>query len=223
MPNKENIFAKKDDVADFIKNNIKLSVDVLDVEIERGISSSDLTRCARYLYYKNADGIPEKVKQIIKQPIVEKWKKIFLTNKLFDIVASSYECRDIKYNLVGAIDLIVKVLDNPRKPFAVMIKCRDFNDFSEIKDGKIPRRDIVEIMANMWMAEIEDGILLYENNQDASFEVFHVIPDTYLINTIKAKCKEIPTIVEKPQDRPYDKISTECEKCFYRRLCWKQE
>ena len=218
MLNKENIFAKKDDVADFIKENLSISAQMLNKCIEKGINSSDLTRCNRYLYYKYISGIPYKMEQIVKEAVVKKWGKIFSVNKLFDIVTTSYACADIKYNIVGTIDLIVKIIDNPRKPLAVMFKRKNAED---INDGKISRKDIVEIMANMWMAEIADGILIYENEQDTNIEVFHVVPDTYLINSIKSTCKDIFTVVKKIPDRPYGNVSEECEKCYFKEFCWK--
>ena len=218
MLSKENIFAKKDDVANFIKDNLSLSINILNKGIEKGINSSELTRCNRYLYYKYFSGIPYRIDQIIKQAVVEKWKKVFLANKSFDIVTTSYACADIKYNIVGTIDLIIKVVDDPRKPLIVMLKKKNVDD---INNGKVLRKDIVEIMANMWMSEIADGILIYENEQDMNIEVFHIIPDTCLINSIKDTCKNIFKIVKTVPDRPYSGVSDECKKCYFRKLCWK--
>ena len=224
MPNKEeNIFAKKDEISSLIKDNLLLSISNIDKPLQKGIDSSDLTKCGRYIYYKNKDGIPEKMRLLSKQLVVDKWLKTFSANKIFDFIASGYVCCDIHYNLTGVIDLIFKIVDNPRQPLAIMIKTENNTTFKEIISGKVPRRDIVEIMANMWMAEIADGILIYENNQDLTFEIFHVTPDKYLINAIKSKCKEISSIVGEIQKRPYDKISIECDRCYCKNRCWKQE
>jgi hypothetical protein len=228
MPNeKENFFAKKDEVSSFIEDNIKYSIKTIEktFPIEKCIDSADLTRCPRYIFYKASRGVSNQLEKLFKGYIIEKWKNIFQINKRFDVLSDKYSCSDIKYNLVGSLDLIIRDTNNPRKPFAIKVHHVEQEEFKTIKEGKVPRKDIIELMANMWMAEIANGILIYENKNFFEFEIYHISPDTILINSIKTVCKDINkyNITREFPARPYETISTECEKCVFKASCWLEK
>ncbi len=79
-------------------------------------------------------------------------------------------------------------------------------------------------MINMWLSEIQNAILLYENKDTGDFSAYHVIPYVQIIEACKRKCLKMVGLKMKGElpERPYkNNEEKECQICEFQKKCWE--
>ena len=224
---------KKSNNFNFVKQNFYLknkiseyfNKKISDKKIDSLFHSNEITQCDRKLYYKSTNS--DYLKKYID--IFQNINNIFLKNKWVQIIKKingvnvidyNLDFSDSNYNLTGKIDII---LSFENKKYIVNIFGVNKNEFENIiKNGAI-RKDIVECVVNMWLSEVQNGLLLYENKENGEYEVFEIINYNLIINGIKTKAiKLFNNIIENiVPDRPYkNNNNEECNCCYFKKKCW---
>ena len=123
---------------------------------------------------------------------------------------------------MGKIDAILKIKDCL---FVLLVKSLSEDEYASVaKDGAI-KRHVIELMLLMWLAEVQNGILLYENKNTQDYNIFHVLPYKAIITSAKNKCLKLlgnqmkGTIPLRPYTQRNEK---ECSLCEYQVVCWEK-
>jgi hypothetical protein len=219
MPNSAESFVKKDKFSTFLKEGvdkvIQNSYNDIDSEV---IDSSEVTQCDRRIYYKLINGSVTKTHSVSmhKETLITKWISILAQIKGLKIMEYSTMVADHNYSLVSTVDMIGKMEDLP-----VVIKLIEVKN-ETFQNDKAVRKHVVDVMSQMWMAEVSDGFLIYENMLSKEFNIFHILQNVSVLNAVKSKMKSLQ---EKKMlgilpDRKYETLSTECSECCFKDKCW---
>jgi len=185
------------------------------------IMSSNITRCDRRIYYEliGVETSGSKFEELHKTYLIKKWVDILLKTKTFEIINSNVMVADHNYNIVSEIDVIGKFSG---APVVIMIKEVEESTFL---NNSTKRLHVVEIMVQMWLSEINDGFLIYENILTKRHNVFHILPNVSVLNAVKQKmiilrdCKVIGKLPERKYETP---DSNECKECCFTDKCWRK-
>jgi hypothetical protein len=208
------------------KHTKKIEEDI-EISLKRGyndlggetISSSEITQCDRRMYYSMIDfqNVGSRNKVLHESYMVSKWCDILRQGSIIDILEKEFLVADRNFNICSTIDIVGKMLETP-----VVIKIREINN--EDYASKIAKRPhVIEIMVQMWLAEINDGFLIYENSLTKEYNVFHILPNASVLNAVKSKLLKL--IDNKNMgilpERKYEASSAnECKKCVFVGRCW---
>jgi CRISPR/Cas system-associated exonuclease Cas4 (RecB family) len=183
---------------------------------------SELTQCPRRLLYK----VNGEYEGCLKG---EDRKRNFTVSKWLDAIKKCRKMRlmkeracvsDCNYNIVGYLDAVVEVSD---RLAAVKVQGVSHSDFKDIQRKGAKRKQVVEVMAYIWMTEINDGLLIYEDETNDEFTVFHIVHYEPIVQSIQRKCL---TMLKYQQEgrlpsRPYKtNDGGECKSCEFNRSCW---
>tara|TARA_R110000824_G_scaffold12226_7_gene53606 strand:- start:33842 stop:34522 length:681 start_codon:yes stop_codon:yes gene_type:complete len=225
MPN-ELKFIKQDDfsakIEEKIKNEEKRRNLLKNFEV---FHSSQLTQCSRRILYRIAassfkDDIFEEDTQ---RQIKRKWLKFLEDGNIAKLLDIHIEPADAQYRIVGNVDAILEIEE---KLVVFMAKGLSPDDFDNLKSSNPPRSDTVEIMVNMWLTEVESGILLYDNKLTNEFSIYHVSPYQPIIDAVCKKCDDLADlkIAGILPKQPYkDPNNKECSICEFNKTCWKSQ
>lgn len=193
-------------------------------------SNSDFTGCPRKVFYKrkfNKIDLEEKLFLNIDEKYQENeiefnseiWYQILSNVDGLKVSKSDLYFSDVKYNLHGRLNLVIK---NENDLYGVNIYKISSDDYMRCKkEGSPFRKHVIENMMNIWMAEIKCGMIIYYCEND--FEIFEIKPNR---NIIKSVLKNITKINESLQipDRPYDDANnSECKSCYFNKKCWNNQ
>lgn len=151
-----------------------------------------------------------------------RWSGIFCNDENVNILQSDVEVSDIHYNVSGKVDLVLH-FENFNKNSICMIRCVNGKDFQDIVEKGPFKKDVITDMVYMWLSEIPNAIMIYENMDEEKFEIFNIVPYNPIIQAARTKFKELMTykINGKLKDRPYkDQNNRECLSCEFKSLCW---
>ena len=222
----QNKFAKKDAlterVEDGIKKEKKRRDSVKNIEL---FHPSQLTECTRKSIYRvygepyELDVFEAEHQKYAKQ----KWLDFFETSRIAKLIDTDIDAADTTYNLASRVDGILRIGE---LTFVILIKSLSTEEFQRIKEQEIHRRDIVELILDMWLVEVHHGLLLYEDRTTNEITTFHILPYPSIINAACRKCRELydnkikGIIPERPYDSPDSK---ECLTCNFKETCWNRE
>jgi hypothetical protein len=130
---------------------------------------------------------------------------------------------DAELNLKGVVDALVKYEDVFH---AINVRPVNNETFQQIQEKGCLRKDAVDLIVCMWMAEVPFGILIYENNDNQEIETFEISKNDLVIQQVKSKCKELIPYQLKGNlpNRDYkDSDSKECKACEYRDICFNKK
>lgn len=186
------------------------------------VMSSNITRCDRRICYEliGVETSGNKFKELHKTYLIKKWVDILLRTKTFEIINSNTIVADHNYNIISEIDVIGKFSG---VPVVIMIKEVEENTFL---NNSTKRSHVVEIMVQMWLSEINDGFLIYENILTKRHNVFHILPNVSVLNAVKQKmiilrdCKIMGKLPERKYETP---DSNECKECCFTDECWRKK
>jgi len=188
-------------------------------QVSSSFWTSKITKCPRRLI-KDSNNTHVVNSVAYEYPYSFKWEECFkLSDSNLELITVNKEVSDWNYSLKGIVDFIVKFDD---QPYCVMIKqLKKESDVTDVRQKKGFRNDIVELVSNMWLSEIENGILIYDGFNQTY--ILHVLPNNEIINAIKSKCQFLSDhkLLGKIPEKPYAKISKECEMCDYKKECWR--
>ena len=148
-----------------------------------------------------------------------KWLSIFEKIPDINLIASWVDCCDQKRNIVSVVDCIVE--------FEEIKYCVNFIPMGDKlykqtkKDGFI-KRDVVKITCDMWMTEIYNGIILYENTITGEYSIFRINFVKDVAKEIIKKCDDLLLcfLYDKLPDKIEDR--TQCRVCEFNHKCWDE-
>lgn len=197
-------------------------------EKKKTITSSflpaSITECPRRLCYKITyyymDNSPYDT--IAADHIAKKWVKYLEKCKGIRVINSHVIVSDEHFQVAGIIDSIIDIDDE-----IMVFKVKEINDdsFKTIQSSGALRRDVVEIMVYMWLAEMKSGLLVYENKNNNDVISFRIDYYQSIIQAVKKLCEVV--INHKKQgvlpNRPYDSSNgEECNICEFKQQCWEK-
>jgi len=182
--------------------------------------SSEISNCPRKLLYKSVleskDDLT--IDKFNNKFAIKKWAELLR----YYVVGTNIPLSDCNYNIVGNADIVLKI--NYSK---IILKIQSVNDedFNHILIKGAFKRHVLELMVNEWLAEIKDGLIIYENRNDFRFEVFQVYMFAEALESIKNKCRGLVDCKIKGvfPSRPYkENNAKECDICNYKTDCWSE-
>lgn len=224
MDTENKLFAVKDPVADEFFRIIICENKRRNLKISREVfNSAYLTECDRRILYrsrgeKTEDKLPIGIDD--GESLKNKWSNFFEKSIKINMIRKAFLVADCNYNIAGDIDNVVKIGD---VFFVVMIKDLPSKDFNRA-ENKAFRKDVVETMINMWLSEIQNGILIYEDRNTGIFSVYHIVPYVQIIEACKKKCLKMVAFKMKGglPERPYkNNDEKECAMCEFKKVCWE--
>lgn len=222
-------FVGKDDlskrVANFISSENKRRNLPFNIEI---FQPEYVTQCERRIVYRT---LGCKTEAQISPPksdgIKGKWLSMLMKMNDVSVLGVDLLVSDINNNICGTIDLILS-FDNTNTKSICMIRGVNSETFDKIKSNGAIRRDVLADMVYMWLAEIPNAIMIYENMENEEFEIFHAIPRNDYIASAKEKYRKLMmfklqgNIPDRPK-RCSDMDTQECKICEFKNTCWKNK
>ena len=176
---------------------------------------SQITQCPRRMFYRTR-GIEHKcdnsfLEEISLKSLADKWIYRFKKCNSIKLIDEHILVAHAQYNLNGTVDAYVEFINE-----MYMVKVKPAN-INEIKDKGAKRKDVVEVVTYLWMAELQDALLIYDDMAGRGYEIFHVEPYAPIINTVKNKCSNLIQSqlsgVEPPRLKGVT-VSSEVEECY---------
>ena len=184
------------------------------------IISSDITKCDRRLYYAmvNSDIHFSKKKEVHKSALIHKWCGILDYGDLLEVMETEFLAADCNHNVYSVIDIIGNISEIP-----VVINIEEISD-EDFSSGNAKRKHVIDTMIQMWLAEVNDGFLIYENLFTKEYNIFHILPNVSVLNAVKKKLINLSNskISGTLPERKYETSnSKECKECSYCDRCWR--
>ena len=151
-----------------------------------------------------------------------KWQYFFSKCKSIRLLKENLLVADCNYNITSIVDAILSM---DEELYVVKIEPLDNSSYNKVKQSGAFKKHVVEIMVNMWLAEINAGLLLYENKDNDEFDVYHIEPYKPIIQSIGKKCSMMfdCKVSGKLPEKPYkERNSNECNACEFADKCWKK-
>lgn len=227
LETKESIFSKKDILTGLMEKTIESEIKSRNFKFNNEVFySCSITECERRIIYR-ANGVksetaPSVMEAYSQQAVKNKWITFFSDSKKLKLIEKNLTVADCSVNLIGKVDGVLKLGD---LLMIFMVHGLSSEEYNIICERGARRKQIAEIMINMWLAEIPHGIIIYENKNNNEFCFYHVEPYEPIIESVRKKCLNminfkmlgiIPT-------QPYkNKESKECNMCEFVNTCWKQ-
>lgn len=226
MPSK---FVVRDQLVSVLE---KSSKDFLETpftqDITRTVSPDELTECERKIAYRTKVGKCRlgynNAEYLAMMYAKVRWLDILKDTKGVKILDRWVTASDCNYNIVTKIDCVIEVSDMDDLQSVVYVKSLKEEDFADVKKNGAKRKDIVRVMADMWLVEVSNGVIIYENRSNLDFVIYRVIPQNEIINSVKAKTKSLydHKLNSTIPSRPYKTCSAkECQECEFFTHCWE--
>ena len=195
-----------------------------------GFKPSEVTQCHRRLIYRILGEKPYKdqisrvsyLEEVNNKFLRKKWREILDSCKRIKILEVEPTVADCNYNITDIVDIVANI-DGIIS--AVKIHGVENSYFSKIQKNGALRKHVIEVMIQMWLLEINDGLLIYENKNNQSYVIFHVKPYEPIISSVRKKCLGLRKykITGGLPERSYSvKTSKECEQCEFKQPCWSK-
>jgi len=203
--------------------------DITNCEIERfdkeeaksTFDTSDISACIRRLIYtaKKKGKDPQAIDKFHNKFTIEKWSNLLG----YYVRGKNIGLADCNYNLIGNGDILIEV-DFSKILLKVQSVCN--KDFDHVLTKGAFKKHVLELMTNEWLAEVNEGLLIYENRDNYKFEIFQVHLFPHILEPIKRKAQELTEYKMKGElpNRPYQrKDAKECNCCSYQLECWAEK
>ncbi len=221
------VFVKKDQVTTRLEQIIDGEICARSKESPKTTFSPDIiTECPRKLIYgvmgnnkQNESTFYLKISSDIYTK--KKWIEYFSKFKSIKLLESNLVAADCNYNMSGMIDAVISVDD---VPFVVKIFPVSEERFLTIRSKGASKKDVIEVLIYMWLAELKHGLVIYENENTHKYEVFDVEPYKPIIIAVKNKCLMLSECKIKGEipEKPYKtKTAKECRSCSFLNKCWR--
>lgn len=219
-------FVSDDELTEELKIIIKSEIKRRNLRFNNEVFySRSITECERRLIYRangeRTDEVLPVMEECSQEAIKNKWISFFSDAKRVTLIAKDLDVVDNNFNLVGKVDGVLRI----GNLFTIlMVKGLPSNEYADVLQNGAKRKHLVEIIINMWLAEIHHGVLLYENKDNNNFHILHVEPYEAIIGAVSRKCTKMIDFKfnSKLPPRPYkNNNSKECIECGYRTACWQ--
>lgn len=220
-------FSKRDEQSELLEMSVASENDRRSVPVINGtFDPICLTECPRRMMYRTI-GVSYKdktsyMRHQANSATIDKWLGIFKDNLKINFIDRDLPLADSKFNITGTLNAMIK-MENTL--FATQIKPVCCNDFAKIKQQGAFKKDVVEMIVYLWMLEVTDGLVVYDNNDNGDYLAFHIEPYTPIINSVRKKCERIlrAKLSGGLVGRPYeDDSSVECKACEFLDKCWNK-
>jgi hypothetical protein len=217
MPND---FVLTDKFSNFLDKGIEKVFETRYNDVfSESVNGSDITQCDRRIHYKlMGEGPPRnRSEDRDRDYFLMKWACTLREAEGFDLLNKQFLVADHNYNVSSFVDFVGSINSLP-----VVLKVEEVSDtIFQSKNAKRPH--VVELMTQMWLAEINDGFLIYENAVSKMHSVFHIVPNVSVLNSVKNKLRTLTEtkLLGIPPERKYEASDAlECQKCFFVGKCW---
>lgn len=187
----------------------------------------ELTECGRKIIYRkrnhkchfcnNAEYSYDKFAKC-------RWISLLKQCSDIKVLDSDILANDMKYDVVTKIDCVIEIPSMDDLQTVVYIRSIPSSIFENVKKNGALRKDIVRIMTDMWLIELINGMIIYEDRDSLDFIIYSVLPQNAVINSIKARAKQLyeHLINTTIPLRPYKNHDTkECGECEFFKMCWE--
>lgn len=188
---------------------------------------SHITECPRRIIYRASGCISENTSSYLSSYDFlfskKKWIEYLSQCKNIKVIDKNVVAADCHYNVSGNADVIINM---GGVVYVVKIQPVNANDFVQIKKKGAYKKHVVELITYIWLTELYDGLLLYENKNNNEYITFHVKQYEPIIKSIMKKCLGLMEnkIMGVIPPRPYKcKDSSECILCEFRKQCWQEK
>jgi len=192
-------------------------------ETKSTLDTSEISKCTRRLLYKSMkpSNDDDAIDLFHNKFVINKWAKLLN----YYVVGTNLVLSDCNYGIVGNGDIMLNIEGS-----SVLLKIQSVfsKDFERVLSKGAFKRHVLELMANEWLAEVDKGLLIYENRDDLRFEILQVhlfTHATHAIESIKRKCKDLMDCKMRGEliKRPYKEKGKECDICNYGTECWLEQ
>lgn len=173
-------------------------------------------------------GIGSKVentnKSIHDNFIKSKWAEIFKRCTKIRLVNSSAVLSDANCNISLNSSAIIEFKDDI---YITYIKPVDSDTYNKIKSNGPMKKDVITCQAHIWLSELQNGMIIYEDLSSQEYEIFFINKDVGIINFIENRLRylnsyqisgKIPPVPKENENR---ETSKECINCEFRDKCYK--
>jgi hypothetical protein len=211
-----NIFYKKDKFCDLISKRVE-SLGDYD-SFSDSVDSNDVPKCDRRIHYVVSGGRDSEsfLRDRFEYFSSKKWADIFGNFDFFEVLGENRIFADQNYGVSARVDFFGKFKGYPT---VVIVKS------SHSKIDRPTRPHVVDCLTKMWLAEVNNCFLIYDDVFNFNFSVFRVLPNKVLIGSIKEKLRRIKSDKLKGNlpDRKYSSPdSRECLGCGFKKKCWEK-
>lgn len=228
LEDKTHKFVKKDEVCSLFTTLIQEESKKRSWEYPLSIfDPSHLTECPRRIIYRANGNPPEKpISYLVFHSEIftkKKWIEFLSKFQSVHISGKNIVAADCHYNISGNVDAVLNIRD---VNYVTKIQPVCNSNFSQIKKEGASKRHVVELIVYIWLTELNDGLLLYENQDSNEYMIFHIKFYEPVIKSVTKKCLEL--IENKIQgvipSRPYKtRDSVECSECEFTNRCWQEK
>ncbi|MEI7943133.1 MAG: hypothetical protein WCH76_08265 [Candidatus Riflemargulisbacteria bacterium] len=195
------------------------------ISFSNSFNADTITECPRRLVYRAMGGSTSlDANKFLKDRAAffcnNKWYEYLSECKSIRLIDTNLSVADCNYNIVSNVDVVLRIDENI---YAVKIESVDSANYQNVQKTGAFKKHVVAVMVEMWLAEINNGLLIYENKDNNNFVVFHIEPYSPMIKSIAKKCEmmfdcKISGILP---EKPYkEKKSNECTVCEFKDRCW---
>jgi len=217
-------FVKRDDISETFDANLKNHFNKLSVTFSTTFNPSHITECPRRIIYRCNGVKPEfsitQREADAEKDLLLKLAIVFRSCKGIKFHNDNLLVSDCNYNIVGNLDFVIGIKETL---LATKIYSVENEMFQKIQEKGAIKKDVIEVMVYMWLIELNDGLIVYENRSSLDHISFHIKPYKPIIKSVIKKCRKL---VEHEMngtipDRPYKtKENSECCRCEYEVKCW---
>jgi len=214
----------KSELSQEIETMVNCEIEMLNTfKAKSTLDTFEIFKCPRRLLYKSMkpSNDDEATDRFNNKFVIDKWAKLLN----YYVIGTNIVLSDCNYGIVGNGDIMLNVEGS-----SILLKIESVcsKDFEKIMTEGAFKKHVLELMANEWLAEVDKGLLVYENRDDFRFQILQVhlfVHATHAIESIKRKCKNIMNCKMKGEliERPYKEKGIECKNCNYNEECWLEQ
>ena len=149
-----------------------------------------------------------------------KWANVFRSCKRTRVVKAGAILADANSNITATSDVIIEFKDNI---YIVDVKPVGHKLFTKVKHNGPMGKDVITIQAYIWLSELKNGIIIYEDIGNQDYEIFLVRKNQPMINAIETKLNKLTSFQVSGviPNIPEDINEYECDSCEYNKTCKK--
>lgn len=215
-------FVLKDDLSLGFSALLKKHIEQKQI-LNSSFAPDMLNECSRRIiykvngYYKDIDYL-ERKSQIAN---TNKWDSIFKSCVGIMGIDSHICVANAKYQIAGYLEFLLEI-----SGIVIATNVRNVTEetFNKIKTKGALKKDVMEIMVYLWLMELKDGLILYENMRGHDLLSFHIKYHVPIVNSIKEKCNQLIKFQRANEipARSYKSSSEkECAGCEFLEKCWR--
>lgn len=226
MHNSNSYITNSDNLCPDILQKISNFTQKIPIEIPtRFFNPDEITECGRKIVFKTyqTHKTISNSENYANKYVKEKWADILNNTQGIRIIDKNVIVADCNYNIQSSVDFVASLTEHNGLDIIIYIKSLPTINF-ETKGNIYSRKDIVRVMIDLWLIEMNNGFIIYENRNTLDCHIYRIIPSLAIINAVKSKCLSLFSNCSHGTvpNRPYKDSSTkECQMCEFLKKCWE--